>query len=91
MKVSNDTVQRALDAEDIEGVLAMGAPADEYESEARMIAGRLRTLEDDLSEDAIVAVIESVWTERFAAAQGDTQMAIAYANVARRILELQST
>ena len=37
-------IKRALDEEDVEGLLALDSPRDEYEEEAKLIAARVRTV-----------------------------------------------
>jgi hypothetical protein len=54
-------IEAALNAEDAEGLLAFGAPADEYDAEAAMIAETLASIPtSDRTEDAIIAVVSAV-------------------------------
>jgi hypothetical protein len=86
VNISNERVQRALDAEDVEGLLQMGAPPDEYEHEAKMIGERLRATNGDLTEGAIAVIIAAVWTEQFGVTvHPEFTMAVS-SSVARRIL-----
>jgi hypothetical protein len=39
-------IKRALDEEDVEGLLALGCPKDEYDSEAKLIEQKVRDLTD---------------------------------------------
>jgi hypothetical protein len=64
MTFKQETIQRALNAEDLEGLLQVGAPPDEYESEAQMIANAVtHTNEDELTEDRLADLIRDVWIE----------------------------
>ncbi|MFZ0320175.1 MAG: hypothetical protein WAL56_13715 [Candidatus Sulfotelmatobacter sp.] len=64
--ITQEIVQRALNAEDLEGLLQVGAPPDEYESEAQMIAKAVaHTNEAELTEDHLADLIRDVWIEMF--------------------------
>jgi len=52
-----------LRQEDIEGLIEMGAPSDEYDSEAEEVVTALA--EESLTEEKIVSVISSVWSASF--------------------------
>ncbi len=65
-----DLINELLRFHDIEGLLSMGAPGDEYESEARMIADRVdeskhRTPDDKVTKEEVAAIIASIWREMF--------------------------
>jgi hypothetical protein len=59
----------ALDCEDIEGLLAMGCPADEYDSEAAMIDNRIAELEWNKeagpARPQVEQIVAEVWNEMF--------------------------
>ncbi len=58
----------ALDDVDIEGLLAMHCPPDEYDSEASMIGSRIFELisaEERLSVAQITEIISQVWNSQF--------------------------
>lgn len=63
-------IQEILSQEDIEGLLALGAPRDEYEREAQLI---YRAITDfgptahggDTARDAVKSILRAVWSERF--------------------------
>lgn len=64
--ITNIQIQQILNEEDVEGLLGAGAPPDEYESEARLIAeafGQAR--EPRLTEGNLMTVIENTWREMF--------------------------
>jgi hypothetical protein len=67
--ISEHRIKRLLDREDIEGLLAIGAPGDEYESEAEMICSGIVKLRrehpNDLTTEGITEVITNVWQEMF--------------------------
>jgi len=69
LDTSEDRIQRLLDQADIEGLLAAGAPADEYATEATMISRTMMRLRSDsatgLTIDGIANVIREVWQEMF--------------------------
>jgi hypothetical protein len=48
-----DLINEPLRHEDIEGLLAMGAPDDEYESEAEMIAAHIGEAEENAPDQRI--------------------------------------
>ncbi|MGO9271571.1 MAG: hypothetical protein ACLQOO_15130 [Terriglobia bacterium] len=65
-----DRILEILDDEDIEGLIALGAPLDEYEREAELIAaamGDSGSTEPGASvlRDEAKAIIRRVWGERF--------------------------
>jgi len=64
-----DLINELLRYEDIEGLLSMGAPDDEYESEAEMIADRVGEAEERTSEkisrEEVENIVAAVWKEMF--------------------------
>jgi hypothetical protein len=62
-------VRAAIDAEDPEGLLALGSPADEYSHEASIIAGKIHELSQRQGSPAtaeqISEVVAEVWIEYF--------------------------
>ena len=62
-----DLISELLRHEDIEGLLSMGAPDNEYESEAEMIADRVGAAEKRgiITKEEVENVIASVWKEMF--------------------------
>lgn len=82
-------IKEALDAVDIEDLLKLGAPADEYETEARAIVTALRgSKESELTEDKLTAVVCKVWLQMFGpfSEEAITKRQNAFRQVARRIL-----
>jgi len=63
-------IDELLRTHDIEGLIEIGAPEDEYNSEAKMIAERIGTAEwrvcpQKLSLAQIKEIIRNVWVEMF--------------------------
>jgi hypothetical protein len=69
MPISEHKIKTLLDREDIENLLELGAPGDEYASEANMIYSAITKLErdqpEDFTADRIMGVILEVWQEMF--------------------------
>ena len=64
-----DVINELLRYEDIEGLLSMGAPNDEYETEAEMIADRVGEAEertsDKITPKEVENIVAAVWMEMF--------------------------
>ena len=63
-------IQEILNVEDIEGLLALGAPRDEYEHEAELIdlalgASPSNERATPISKDSVKELITRIWDERF--------------------------
>jgi hypothetical protein len=62
-------VKAALDSEDIEGLLAVGCPADEYDGEASSIESEIAKVTDfgekPVSVEQAETVVTDVWKRRF--------------------------
>jgi hypothetical protein len=62
-------VKAELDKADIEGLLALGGPGDEYSGEASGIENKVAKLTDygrrELTPSDLTMIIESVWNEMF--------------------------
>lgn len=91
--ISVSAIEAALNAEDVEGLLALGAPADEYDSEAAMITEILASIpRSDRTEDAVIAAVSTVWGRMF----GGSPAALeerrpAFRRIAQRLREPQRT
>jgi len=86
-------VKEALDSEDIEGLLSLGAPPDEYHGEATLIEGRIAKATSFGKRRVDVAELENivreVWNSEFGPfsdAQLEQRPAAFHA-VARRIVD----
>lgn len=89
MTISPAQIQQVLNDEDIEGLLHVGAPSDEYESEARMIAKAItQASEPELAEERLTAVIRSTWAEMFGPFSEEQlrRREAAFLRVARRVM-----
>jgi hypothetical protein len=78
-----------LRAEDIEGLIQVGAPSDEYEGEARKVTAALQGAgQAPPTEAALVSILRGVWDEMFGPFSPEElqQRDPAFRNVARRIL-----
>ncbi len=86
--ISIARINEALQAEDVEGLITLGAPRDEYSSEAQQITAALAELSDSqLTEENIVAIIALVWTRSFGLTDQDIGKRMhAFQQVAHRIL-----
>jgi hypothetical protein len=73
--ISARHIKALLDREDIENLLALGAPRDEYEPEAQMINSAIVKLQrerpEDVTTDQITNVIRDVWQEMFGPLETD--------------------
>ncbi|HTW31245.1 MAG TPA: hypothetical protein VMD76_06175 [Candidatus Sulfotelmatobacter sp.] len=62
-------IKAALDSEDIEGLLALGCPSDEYDGEASLIeSGMARATsfgETPISAKELQEIVAFVWNDRF--------------------------
>ena len=87
-----DLIRGLLRHEDIEGLLSMGAPDDEYESEAEMIADRIgeaeqKALSHRLTWAEVENIIASVWKEMFELSDEDARLRQgAFAAIATRVV-----
>lgn len=82
------TIKNILREEDIEGLIQLGAPADEYNSEAQEIATAMARLGDELSEEQVLKVLEEVWNGSFGplSSKEIEMRRAAFLRVARRII-----
>jgi len=81
------SIKNILCEEDIEGLIKLGAPADEYNSEAKEIEAAMSRLGDKCSEEQVVQVLEHVWKGFFDLGTEDIELRRdAFQRVARRIV-----
>ena len=83
-------VLRVLNEEDIEGLRASGAPIDEYEAEARMIADAIGQLcQEELEVDRVMAIVSDICSRMFGPFDEEQlrRRQPIYRRVAERILE----
>ena len=81
-------IKAVLRSEDIEGFIHLGAPSDEYDSEAKKIADALSTLADNqLTSDNIVAVVALVWAKSFNRSADEIERRMsAFRHIAQQLL-----
>lgn len=64
--ITSQAINELLNAEDIEGMLEAGAPADEYMSEANRIAAAVNALAAaQVTEENILAIVALAWMQDF--------------------------
>ncbi len=83
-------IREVLRRADIEGLIAIGAPKDEYDSEAQLIRQGLSetSLNATRDEGAAVAIIRDVWKQEFELDDGELDRRNeAFASAAREMLE----
>jgi hypothetical protein len=84
-------IKAALDAEDIEGLLELKCPLDEYDGEAPLIESELAKAKDfgkkHIRQEQLEGIIARVWNDRFGpfADKELSQRAQALASVARKL------
>ncbi len=68
-------MDNALRREDIEGLLELGAPQDEYSRVAQIITDvLLGSNAVELTEENIMRIVTRIWMEQFSLDAGDTAM-----------------
>jgi hypothetical protein len=89
MTLSLADIATALRAEDIEGLIKLGAPNDEYDSEATEIGNALASLQkDQLTEANIAAIIALAWAKSFNhSAQEIEQRVPAFRRISHRLID----
>lgn len=66
MNITAEYINTILQEQDVEWLIANGAPADEYESEAQAIVQTLSQLDEhELTQRNILKIIDSIWTQSF--------------------------
>lgn len=90
MKIAINDIADILRTEDIEGLIAIGAPADEYDSEAEKIAQAIEKLSaSELTQANICAVIALLWAKSFNRSSEEIKQRMpAFERVAVKVLGL---
>jgi hypothetical protein len=66
MNITSEYINTLLIEMDIEGLIADGAPSDEYESEAQAIFESLSQLDEhELTQRNVLKIIDAVWMQSF--------------------------
>ena len=88
MTITIKQIEAALYAEDIEGLIAQGAPADEYDAEAEAISLKLADLHaDEYTLPNLTITITIVWATAFHLDGDSINLRMpAFQNVARALL-----
>jgi len=86
-------IKAALDAEDIEGLLALRCPSDEYDGEASRVESEMAKVtnygEKPISAKQVEEIVARVWNDQFGPF-GDEELgkrSPAFASVARKLTE----
>ena len=81
-------IKTILRDEDIEGLIQIGAPADEYNSEVREIEGAIARFGPNPTEKQLTQAVEEVWKDSFGPLS-DSEIEVrrdAFRRVAQRIM-----
>ena len=80
-------VRMILNDEDVEGLIAIGAPSDEYQHEAEQIIQAIEQKQVALRETDIAILLENVWRRAFGPLSDDQMSARrgAFLRIAGRI------
>lgn len=74
MSVSLALIKERLASADIEGFIELGAPSDEYDSEAALIAEKLASLAgSNVTEQSVLDIIVRIWADSFELNDDDMQ------------------
>lgn len=65
MRISSETIESILRQEDLEGLLNLGAPQDEYSSEAREMATELQAVHEPTDQEEVSRIVMAVWERAF--------------------------
>jgi hypothetical protein len=93
MKITAQTIASFLRQADIEGYIELGAPADEYDSEAAALALAFAELNnEEITVENITAIVAQAWKESFNLGESDLKMRQSYIqNFAEAIVKLNLT
>jgi hypothetical protein len=60
-----NTIREILNREDIEGLLALGAPGDEYSTEAELISQAIENGQVEPREEELNKLLRGIWQRMF--------------------------
>ena len=60
-----DIIRDVLNREDVEGLLALGAPEDEYHAEAELIRQAIENGQVKLQEEELNELLREIWQKMF--------------------------
>ena len=88
-----EQIREILNREDVEGLIRLGAPDDEYETEAQMIEEALAERKMPVDEDSLSALVRAVWVKAFSpfSEEGLNKRAPAFSRVARGLKALSES
>lgn len=91
MTIMKEQIDTLLRNEDIEGILNLGAPDNEYHEEARLITDAVAQLDDDnIKAENVEAIIASIWANRFDLSAADiARRQTGFQNLARKLIALK--
>jgi hypothetical protein len=93
MVITETAIEEVLRSADIEALIQLGAPKDEYESEARSIMDAVARLDvNEVTEESLTAIIRTEWSKWFGPFSDDEmKMRMTdFQRIARRILKLDA-
>lgn len=74
MTIDLDSVNDLVTEQDVEGFIADGAPADEYESEVEEVFAALHALPaHEATKDRILLILQQTWKKNFSLSDADLQ------------------
>ena len=70
MTVDQESVEELFTTHDIEGLIAAGAPADEYEPEMEQLIEALAAIPTgQATQSRIIAILDEIWRKDFSATE----------------------
>jgi hypothetical protein len=73
--IAIDTIRIVLKEQDIEGLIAAGAPGDEYDDESNLVHLALsQTGVWPLNQEALQKIITDIWAQAFNLSKSDMQL-----------------
>jgi hypothetical protein len=74
MKIDLDSVNDLVTEQDVEGFIADGAPADEYEGEVEELFSALLALPaGEATSESIVGILKATWQKNFSLSQAELE------------------
>ncbi len=72
MSTNLQKIDSILISEDIEGLIEMGAPADEYSDEAAQIVATLEAMDtSSITMETVLVIVSFIWMKSFELSQED--------------------
>jgi hypothetical protein len=89
MDISLERIKLALQHEDVEGLIELGAPSDEYDTEALAILSALQAMPtSELNQSSLAAIIAVVWAESFGRTEEEIKQRMpAFLSIANRVID----